>query len=124
MLSRPIVAPFGGRDARFGTNPFCVGVPRAGRRADRARLRDQPHRAGQDAGGLQQGRAVEPGTLIDDQGNPTTDPRYTVVEPFGALLTFGEHKGSGLALVCELLGGALTGGATAASACRRRGAGC
>ena len=30
VLSRPIVAPFGGRDARFGTNPFCVGVPRAG----------------------------------------------------------------------------------------------
>ena len=61
------------------------------------------------------GVPIAPGTIIDDQGNPTTDPRYTVVEPFGALLTFGEHKGSGLALVCELLGGALTGGETATS---------
>ena len=38
---------------------------------------------------------------------------YTVVEPFGALLPFGEHKGAGLALICELLGGALAGGETA-----------
>ena len=36
-----------------------------------------------------------------------------MVEPIGALLPFGEHKGSGLALICELLGGALAGGATA-----------
>jgi uncharacterized oxidoreductase len=36
-----------------------------------------------------------------------------VVEPIGALLPFGEHKGAGLALICELLGGALAGGATA-----------
>ncbi len=35
-----------------------------------------------------------------------------MVEPCGALLPFGEHKGAGLALVCELLGGALAGGAT------------
>ena len=58
------------------------------------------------------GEAVEPGYLIDDQGKPTTNPRYTVVPPFGALLTFGEHKGYGLALMCELLGGALAGGLT------------
>ena len=31
VLSRPIVAPFGGRDARIGTNPFCVGIPRPGK---------------------------------------------------------------------------------------------
>ena len=31
----------------------------------------------------------------------------------GAMRAFGEHKGSGLALLCELLGGSLTGnGAT------------
>ena len=35
-----------------------------------------------------------------------------MTEPWGALLPFGEHKGSGLAIVCELLGGALTGGGT------------
>src|SRR5450756_2666961 len=31
VLARPIVAPFGGRDARHGTNPFCVGIPRMGK---------------------------------------------------------------------------------------------
>jgi uncharacterized oxidoreductase len=35
-----------------------------------------------------------------------------VIPPFGALLPFGEHKGFGLSLVAELLGGALTGGLT------------
>jgi len=59
------------------------------------------------------GVAIAPDTIIDNHGNPTTDPRFTVIEPYGALLTFGEHKGSGLALICELLGGALAGGDTA-----------
>jgi uncharacterized oxidoreductase len=36
-----------------------------------------------------------------------------VIEPLGALRTFGEHKGFGLSLVCELLGGALAGGLAA-----------
>lgn len=36
VISRPIVAPWGGSDARHGTNPFCVGIPRAGKGADRA----------------------------------------------------------------------------------------
>jgi hydroxycarboxylate dehydrogenase B len=58
------------------------------------------------------GEPVPPGCLLDNQGQPTTDPRYAVVPPFGALLAFGEHKGYGMALMCELLGGALAGGLT------------
>jgi uncharacterized oxidoreductase len=113
VLSRPIVAPFGGRDARFGTNPFCVGVPQRG--ADPVVLDFATSKIAQGTTRVayNKGVALEPNTIIDNLGNPTTDPRYTVVEPLGALLTFGEHKGSALALVCELLGGALAGGATA-----------
>jgi uncharacterized oxidoreductase len=63
-----------------------------------------------------QGRQVEPGTLIDEFGRPTTDPAVVVVPQsnglLGALRTFGEHKGYGLAVACELLGGALSGGGT------------
>jgi uncharacterized oxidoreductase len=33
-----------------------------------------------------------------------------VIAPLGAMACFGEHKGYGLAVACELLGGALTGG--------------
>ena len=50
--------------------------------------------------------------MLDNHGNPTTDPRFGVIEPYGALRTFGEHKGFGMALICELLGGALAAGMT------------
>jgi len=56
------------------------------------------------------GVKIPPGWLIDDKGNRTDDPRWRVLQPLGAMLTFGEHKGYGLAVACELLGGALTGG--------------
>ena len=112
VLSRPIVAPFGGRDARLGTNPFCVGIPRPGQDPIVLDFATSKIAQGKTRVAYNMGEPVEPGTLIDDRGNPTTDPRYTVVEPTGALLPFGEHKGAGLALICELLGGALAGGAT------------
>ena len=113
VLSRPIVAPFGGRDARIGTNPFCVGIPRPGAEPVVLDFATSKIAQGKTRVAFNKGLPVEPGTIIDDQGNPSTDPRYTVIEPIGALLPFGEHKGAGLALVCELLGGALAGGATA-----------
>ena len=46
------------------------------------------------------------------QGPASDNPAFGTVEPYGALRTFGLHKGYGLAVVCELLGGALTGGGT------------
>ena len=122
VLSRPIVAPFGGRDARLGTNPFCVGIPRPGGEPIVLDFATSKIAQGKTRVAYNKGVAIEPGTLIDDHGEPTTNPRYTVVEPIGALLPFGEHKGAGLALICELLGGALAGGATgrAVSDGRRR----
>ena len=113
VLSRPIVAPFGGRDARIGTNPFCVGIPRPGSEPIVLDFATSKIAQGKTRVAHNKGESVEPGTLIDDKGEPTTNPRYTVIEPIGALLPFGEHKGSGLALICELLGGALAGGETA-----------
>ncbi len=116
VLSRPIVAPFGGRDARFGTNPFCVAIPRAGTDPIVLDFATSKIAQGKTRVAYNKGVALEPDTIIDNLGNPTTDPRYTVIEPSGALLTFGGHKGSGLALICELLGGALAGGETAQAA--------
>ena len=52
------------------------------------------------------------GHLVDAEGEPTTDPVPFAKEREGALLPFGLHKGSGLALMCELLGGVLSGGGT------------
>jgi len=112
VVSRAIVAPHGGADARFGTNPFCVGVPLAGREPVILDFATSVIAQGKTRVAHNQGEAVEPGCLIDDTGQPSTDPRWAVVPPLGALLTFGAHKGSGLALVCELLGGALAAGQT------------
>ncbi len=119
VLSRPIVAPWGGRDARHGTNPFCVGVPRAGGDPLVLDFATSKIAQGKTRVAFNKGVALEPGTIIDTAGDPTVDPRFTVVEPYGAILPFGEHKGSGLALICELLGGALSGGKTEKGDCAR-----
>ena len=149
VLSRPVVAPWGGSDGRFGTNPFCVGIPMAGRDRERSdgpplassapfsSERGSAPKAREATSGEahfildfatsvvahgkmrvahNQGQQVKPGLLIDEQGKPTTNPAVVVVpQPgglMGALMTFGEHKGYGMAVACELMGGALTGGGT------------
>lgn len=116
VISRPIVAPHGGADARFGTNPFCAGVPLPGRPPVILDFATSVIAQGKTRVAHNKGEPVEPGQLIDDQGQDTTNPRYTVIPPYGALLTFGgaqgAHKGYGLALMCELLGGALAAGMT------------
>jgi uncharacterized oxidoreductase len=112
VISRPIVAPWGGRDARFGTNPVCVGIPRANGEPFLLDFATSRIAQGKTRVAHNQGKTLDPGIVIDDKGDPTTNPRYSVIPPFGAIMPFGEHKGSGLALACELLGGALTGGGT------------
>ena len=112
VVARAIVAPYGGADARFGTNPFCAGVPLPGRPPVILDFATSMIAQGKTRVAYNKGEPVPPGCLIDDQGRASTDPRWTVVPPTGALLTFGEHKGYGLALMCELLGGALAAGLT------------
>jgi len=112
VISRPIVAPWGGRDARFGTNPVCIGIPRANGEPFLLDFATSRIAQGKTRVAHNQGKSLEPGIVIDDKGDPSTNPRYSVIPPFGAIMPFGEHKGSGLALACELLGGALTGGGT------------
>ena len=122
VVARNIVAPYGGADARFGTNPFCAGVPLAGRPPVILDFATSVIAQGKTRVAHNKGEPVPPGCLLDNHGQPTTDPRYAVVPPVGALLAFGEHKGYGMALMCELLGGALAGGLTQrdADASRRR----
>ena len=112
VIARGIVAPFGGADARFGTNPFCAGVPFSGREPVILDFATSIIAQGKTRVAMNKGELVPPEHLIDDHGRPTREPRYTVVPPFGALLTFGAHKGYGMALMAELLGGALASGMT------------
>ncbi|MGE3161540.1 MAG: malate/lactate/ureidoglycolate dehydrogenase [Burkholderiales bacterium] len=112
VISRSIVAPFGGSDARFGTNPCTIGIPLAGQPPFILDMATSGVAQGKVRVAHNKGEPLAPGLLLDDQGRPTTDPRYGVIDPLGALTTFGLHKGYGLAVACELLGGALTGGGT------------
>jgi hydroxycarboxylate dehydrogenase B len=116
VQSRPVVAPWGGADGRYGTNPCCIGVPLKGRKPFVLDFATSRVAQGKMRVAHNEGRQVEPGYLIDETGHPTTDPGVVVVPQangmFGALMAFGEHKGYGLAVACELLGGALTGTGT------------
>lgn len=114
-----LVAPFGGAERRFSTAPFCVGVP----------LPEGPVildfatslvAEGKVLVASSGGKPLPENALITAQGRLSGDPRtlygeYPPVGPrdvtkgTGAIRAFGEHKGSGLALMCELLAGALTG---------------
>ena len=112
VISRSIVAPHGGADARFGTNPVTIGIPIPGEPPFILDMATSAVAQGKIRVAHNKREKVSPDWLIDDKGNPTSDPQFGVIEPFGALRTFGLHKGYGLAVVCELLGGALTGGGT------------
>lgn len=109
----PWVAPFGGTEARYVTNPICIAVP-GGEHSDDLLLDMATSKiaVGKARVAMVKGEAVPEGTVLDEHGNATTDPSVLFREPLGALLPFGEHKGSGLALMCELLAGGLSGGGT------------
>ncbi len=106
------VSPWGGSDGRFGTNPFCAAFPRKGKEPLVLDFATSGIAQGKARVAYNKGAKVAEGCLIDAQGRPTTDPRVMFEAPHGALRTFGEHKGHGLAMMCELFSGALTGGYT------------
>jgi uncharacterized oxidoreductase len=110
---RAIVAPFRGTDARFVTNPVCIALPGTDRQPPI--LLDMATSAiamGKVRVAKNEGKLVDPGVLIDEHGAPTREPGVMYREPHGALLPFGGHKGYALAVVTELLAGALSGGPT------------
>jgi hydroxycarboxylate dehydrogenase B len=112
VISHARVAAYGGADARFGTNPLCIGIPLPGEPPFLLDMATSAVAQGKMRVAHNKGETVAAGLLIDDRGCPTDDPRYAVVPPLGAILPFGAHKGYGIALACELLGGALSGGGT------------
>jgi delta1-piperideine-2-carboxylate reductase len=102
------VVPHGGTKKLYGTNPLGFAVPRPGREP---LVFDQASSAWSN-GDVQiarrEGRALPPGVGVDRDGKPTTDPN-AVLEG-GALLPFGGHKGSSIALMMEVMAAALAGG--------------
>ncbi|NCV89767.1 MAG: malate/lactate/ureidoglycolate dehydrogenase [Betaproteobacteria bacterium] len=112
--SPTMVAPFGGAQARFLTNPFTAAIPRKEEAPIIVDFATSAIAHGKVRVAYNKGVEVPDACLIDAKGRPTNNPAV-MFEPdddgqLGALLTFGGHKGYGLALVCELLGAALIGG--------------
>lgn len=104
-----ISAPYGCGEPRLGTNPFVTAVPGA----EHPVVLDMATTtiaAGKARIARNRGVAVPEGSLIDADGCPTTDPTGFIDDRLGSLLTFGGHKGSGLAVMCEIMAGALAGG--------------
>ncbi|MBY0230487.1 MAG: malate/lactate/ureidoglycolate dehydrogenase [Gemmataceae bacterium] len=107
-----LVAPFGGIERRLSANPIAAGVP-VGAGAGAPMILDMSActiAEGKIRVALNKGVAVPEGCLIDAEGKPTTDPRVFYGTPPGAILGIAGHKGYGLAVLCEVLAGALTGG--------------
>jgi uncharacterized oxidoreductase len=109
----PLVSPFAGRERRMSTNPFCCVVPRADGPPIVLDMATSAIAQGKVRVAYMKGVEVPDGALLDDAGRATNDPKVMFEEPFGSLGPFGAHKGYGLAVMCELLGGGLAGEWTA-----------
>lgn len=115
-----LVAPFGSTERRFSTAPFCVGVPVPGQAPLVLDFATSQVAEGKALVASLGGTPLPPDALVGPDGEPSGDPRLLYGDypsdgirdlrrGEGALRAFGGHKGSGLALMCELLGGALSG---------------
>lgn len=99
------VAPYGGRRGAFGTNPFSFGFPAGSRPDVMIDFATSTIAGGKVMVARAKHEPVPPNSLIDGDGNPTTDPNAYFAG--GALLPFGGHKGSALAALSSLLATAL-----------------
>lgn len=108
--TRYVAAPFACAEPRLGTNPFCTAVPGADGPSVLLDMATTTIAAGKARVAFNKGMPVPEGVLIDADGEPTTDPTGFIRDRTGALLTFGQHKGSGLAVLCEIMAAAVGGG--------------
>lgn len=95
------VAPYGGQKRLLGTNPLAFALPGLAGGTIVADMATCVVAEGKVRVARAKGQKVPPGTIVDKDGNSTTDP-----EDFysgGALLTFGGHKGYALSVIAELI---------------------
>jgi hydroxycarboxylate dehydrogenase B len=106
-----VVAPWGGREGRLGTNPLAFAAPTKGWPA----VLDMSTCAipeGKLYLAREEGKSVPPGCIRDAAGNPTTDPNAFYGPPQGTIVPFGAefgYKGYGLSMLVEIMGGIMAG---------------
>jgi uncharacterized oxidoreductase len=104
------VVPFGGREARLGTNPMCIAVPSDLDGPLFVDMATSAVAAGKIQLALSRREQIPLGWVVDADGQPTSDP--SALREGGALLPLGGsegYKGSGLSAIVEILCGILTG---------------
>lgn len=115
-----LVAPFGSKDRRYSTAPYAAGIPRPGKDPIILDFATSVVAEGKVLVASQGGKALPDHSLVAEDGNIAGDPHYLYgdYEPSGprdyrqgkgAIRAMGDHKGSGLAFMVEILGGSLTG---------------
>ena len=109
----PLVAPYGGAEGRYATNPYCTAIPAPpGGKSVILDMATSKVAMGKVRVAYNKGEEMAEDCLINSNGARTRDPGVMFRETIGALLPVGDHKGSGLALVAEILAGALVNGGT------------
>jgi uncharacterized oxidoreductase len=105
-----LVAPFGGINRRLSANPIAAGIPVLNSTPMILDMSACTIAEGKIRVALNKGVPVPENCIIDAKGMPTTDPQVFYGDPPGSILSIAGHKGYGLAVLCEVLAGALTGG--------------
>jgi len=104
---KPAVAPAGAIKPLFGTNPISFAWPRPGKTPVVFDMATASMAMGEVQVAKREGHKVPLGTGLTKEGKETTDPGE--IANGGVLLPFGGYKGSGIAMMVELLAGALVG---------------
>ncbi|MBK0327852.1 Ldh family oxidoreductase [Rhodobacteraceae bacterium F11138] len=100
------MAPWGGSQALFGTNPIAFAVPRADAAPLVIDLSLSRVARGKVMAASKRGDPIPKGWALDADGNPTTDPAAALS---GTMVPAGDAKGAALALMVEILAATLTG---------------
>jgi (2R)-3-sulfolactate dehydrogenase (NADP+) len=100
------MAPAGGRQAVYGTNPIAFAAPLAGRAPVVVDLSLSKVARGNLVTARQKGEAIPDDWALDEDGNPTTDPAKGIA---GTMLPLGGAKGAALAFMVEALAAAVVG---------------
>ncbi|HWO41389.1 MAG TPA: Ldh family oxidoreductase [Candidatus Eisenbacteria bacterium] len=113
------VVPTFGRDARFGTNPISLAAPAGEERPFVLDMATTTAAAGKLEVAARWGKTVPLGWALDENAQPTADPKAAQkarrLLPLGGTPEGGSYKGYGLAILVEVLCGALTGTVAALS---------
>jgi (2R)-3-sulfolactate dehydrogenase (NADP+) len=107
------IAPWGGSEAVFGTNPIAFSCPLPGKPPVVVDLSLSKVARGNILAAKQKNEKIPEGWALDANGKPTTDPNAALA---GTMLPLGDAKGTALALMVELLAAGLTNANYAADA--------